>query len=430
MCEGGGSFARDCGRPPLIFLHPGREERRARRSAARIETKEEREWTEMGASQSNLGSVSSSLMASSLASTSGQNKQKRPFTVTVVPQLDAHRNQGQDQACEVSFNLIPSTQEEASSSAADASGAPEAAAPVTQVAPGLPPKKTDYMELPQPVRYEELQKECLMSLRPETFEGMRFDFTKPLNQSFSLSHSLQMGPAEMPTQNPQQIVKIPVSSYEFGANLIGNKGMMIGRMLTDGRMSGRVKYDLTDSLSFKLQAQLAEEKQYSQTMFDVDVKGMDWNGQLKVGNNQFVGLNYFQSVTENLALGGEAFYLGSQRKSGVGFALRHQGDPGIATCQVATTGLLSATYHHKVSDKVYLASELMWNWNAREATAAFGYDYILRQCRLRGRVDSQGVITAFLEERLNVGVNFVLSAELDHYRKDYKFGFGLTVGME
>ena len=180
----------------------------------------------------------------------------------------------------------------------------------------------------------------------------------------------------------------------------------------------------------QVQAQLAEEKQYSQTMFDVDVKGLDWNGQLKVGNNQFVGLNYFQSVTNNLALGGEAFYLGSQRKSGVGLAMRHQGDPGIATCQIATTGLLSATYHHKVSEKVYLASELMWNWNAREATAAFGYDYILRQCRLRGRVDSQGVITAFLEERLNVGVNFVLSAELDHYRKDYRFGFGMTVGME
>ena len=291
-------------------------------------------------------------------------------------------------------------------------------------------KEVDYMELPQPVRYEELQKEALMSLRPEVFEGMRFDFTKPLNQNFSLSHSLTMGSVEMPTQNPAQIVKIPFSSYEFGANLIGNKGMMIGRMLSDGRMSGRVKYDLNDMFSFKLQAQLSEESKYDQTMFDVDLKGMDWNGQVKVGNNQFIGVNYFQSVTNNLALGGEAFYLGTQRKSGVGFAMRHQGEPGIATCQVATTGLLSATYHHKVSDKVYLASELMWNWNQREATAAVGYDYILRQCRLRGRVDSQGVVTAFLEERLNVGVNFVLSAEVDHWRKDYRFGFGMTVGME
>ncbi len=37
-------------------------------------------------------------------------------------------------------------------------------------------------------------------------------------------------------------------------------------------------------------------------------------------------------------------------------------------------------------------------------------------------------VAAYLEERLNVGVNFLLSAELDHIRKDFKFGFGLTVG--
>jgi mitochondrial import receptor subunit TOM40 len=288
----------------------------------------------------------------------------------------------------------------------------------------------DYLELPQPVRYEELQKENIMSLRPDVFEGMRFDFTKPLNQNFSLSHSIAMGNEQIQTPNPDQIYKMPASTYEFGANLIGNKGMMIGRMVHDGRFSGRVKYDLTDAVSVKLQSQLDKENRYSQTMFDLDFKGLDWNGQLKVGNSQFVGVNYFQSVTDKLALGGEAFYLGSQRKSGIGLAMRHQSDPGIATCQIANTGMLSCTYHHKVSEKVFLASEFMWNWNLREATAAVGYDYILRQCRLRGKVDSSGVITAFLEERLNVGVNFVLSAEVDHFRKDYKFGFGMNVGME
>lgn len=39
-----------------------------------------------------------------------------------------------------------------------------------------------------------------------------------------------------------------------------------------------------------------------------------------------------------------------------------------------------------------LASDFMWNWNAREATASFGYDYMLRQCRLRGRIDSEGKV--------------------------------------
>lgn len=57
-----------------------------------------------------------------------------------------------------------------------------------------------------------------------------------------------------------------------------------------------------------------------------------------------------------------------------------------------------------------------------------GYDYVLRQCRLRGRVDTDGRVGALLEERLNVGVSLVLSAELDHLRKDARFGIGMTVG--
>jgi mitochondrial import receptor subunit TOM40 len=53
---------------------------------------------------------------------------------------------------------------------------------------------------------------------------------------------------------------------------------------------------------------------------------------------------------------------------------------------------------------------------------------VLRQCRLRGRVDTDGKVGAFLEERVNVGVTFILSAEIDYARSDYKFGLGMTVG--
>ena len=64
------------------------------------------------------------------------------------------------------------------------------------------------------------------------------------------------------------------------------------------------------------------------------------------------GLNYLQSVTPKLALGGEFFYLSQAMKSGVGFAARHQGDQHVATAQVATTGLISLNYAHKLSEKV------------------------------------------------------------------------------
>lgn len=44
------------------------------------------------------------------------------------------------------------------------------------------------------------------------------------------------------------------------------------------------------------------------------VQGKDWNGQLKWGTSNFYGANYFQSVTPQLSVGGEVFYLAEQRR--------------------------------------------------------------------------------------------------------------------
>eukprot|EP00898_Chlorokybus_atmophyticus_P006067 jgi/Chlat1/6461/Chrsp45S05973 len=321
------------------------------------------------------------------------------------------------------------------------------AAPVPAAAPGaLPPalagpgpvasetdKQTaaeppvDYMDLPCPVPYEELQREAIMSLKPEHFEGCRFDFTRALNPKFSTSHSIFMGNAEVPGQ-AGQTVKVPASTYEFGANLVDGRTAWLSRISHDGRVNARIKHDLSSSLSTKLQLSLSPEEHYSQFAIDVDKKGLDWNGQFKLGSSGFYGLNYIQSVTPNLALGGEAFYLSQQRKSGVGFAGRYATENMVATAQVASTGLVSLSYVRRLGDKVALASDFLYNWNSREATASIGYDYMLRQARLRGRIDQNLVVSAYIEERLNVGVNFVISGEVDHIKKDYRFGLGMVIG--
>ncbi|KAL5210627.1 hypothetical protein ABZP36_006250 [Zizania latifolia] len=300
----------------------------------------------------------------------------------------------------------------------------------------LPPKpdgeekkeeKVDYLNLPCPLPFEEIQREALMSLKPELFEGLRFDFTKGLNQRFSLSHSVFMGSLEVPSQSTETI-KVPTAHYEFGANFLDPKLMLVGRVMTDGRLNARVKCDLTDNLTLKINAQLTHEPHYSQGMFNFDYKGTDYRAQFQIGNNAFYGANYIQSVTPNLSMGTEIFWLGHQRKSGIGFASRYNTDKLVGTLQVASTGIVALSYVQKVSEKVSLASDFMYNHMSRDVTSSFGYDYMLRQCRLRGKIDSNGVVAAFLEERLNMGVNFLLSAEIDHPKKNYKFGFGMTVG--
>lgn len=294
-------------------------------------------------------------------------------------------------------------------------------------AAALKQEKPSYLELPQPVKYEDIQREVMMVLKPDLFEGMRFEINKPLNQNFFLSHSLFMGNMDLSTGG-RQMLKTPMGNYEFGANVINEHFMMLGRITTDGRLSGRVKYDLAQWLSLKLHMQLANDPGQSQAMVDTDLKGGDWNAQVKLGSPSFLGLNYFQSMTPKLSAGGEFFWLAGNQKSGVGLAMRHQGDKHVATMQVATTGILSMQYAHKVNEKITLAADFLWHWGSREATAAVGYDATLRQCRLRGKVDTNGVVSAFLEERFSPGINFVLSAELDHLHSNYKFGFGVVAG--
>uniref|UniRef100_A0A0D9VTH5 Mitochondrial import receptor subunit TOM40-1 n=1 Tax=Leersia perrieri TaxID=77586 RepID=A0A0D9VTH5_9ORYZ len=288
-------------------------------------------------------------------------------------------------------------------------------------------EKVDYLNLPCPVPFEEIQREALMSLKPELFEGLRFDFTKGLNQKFSLSHSVFMGSLEVPSQSSETI-KVPTAHYEFGANFLDPKLILVGRVMTDGRLNARVKCDLTDDLTLKINAQLTHEPHYSQGMFNFDYKGTDYRAQFQIGNNAFYGANYMQSVTPNLSMGTEIFWLGHQRKSGIGFASRYNTDKMVGTLQVASTGIVALSYVQKVSEKVSLASDFMYNHMSKDVTSSFGYDYMLRQCRLRGKIDSNGVVAAYLEERLNMGVNFLLSAELDHSKKNYKFGFGMTIG--
>ena len=287
--------------------------------------------------------------------------------------------------------------------------------------------RPNYLDLSAPCKYEDIQREVLMALKPDMFEGMRFEITKPVNQSFFLSHSLFMGNMELSTGG-KQIIKCPMANYEFGANVINDKYFLLARIATDGRLSGRVKYDLREWLSIKANCQLANEAGQSQVMVDGDLKGKDWNAQIKVGNPSFLGLNYFQAVTPSISAGGEFFWLNSSLKSGVGFALRHSGEKTVATMQVATTGILSLQYAHKVNEKITLASDFVWHWASREATAAVGYDCILRQCRIRGKFDSNGIISTYLEERFSPGINFVLSAEVDHCQSNYKFGFGVVAG--
>ncbi|CAA2940127.1 mitochondrial import receptor subunit TOM40-1-like [Olea europaea subsp. europaea] len=101
-------------------------------------------------------------------------------------------------------------------------------------------------------------------------------------------------------------------------------------------------------------------------MVNFDYKGFDYRTQFQLGNGALFGASYSQS------LGGEVFWAGQHRKSGIGYAARYNVDKMVATGQVASTGMVALSYVQKVSEKVSLASHFMYNYTSRDATASFG----------------------------------------------------------
>ncbi|XP_010458690.1 PREDICTED: mitochondrial import receptor subunit TOM40-1-like [Camelina sativa] len=87
------------------------------------------------------------------------------------------------------------------------------------------------------------------------------------------------------------------------------------------------------------------------------------------------------------------------------------------------------TYVHKISKKVSLATDFAYNCFSRDVKAGVGYDCNSKQSRVQGKIDSNGVVSALLGKELYVGLECLLSANLDHKnKKDYKLGLSLAYG--
>ncbi|KFK35932.1 hypothetical protein AALP_AA4G055300 [Arabis alpina] len=294
-------------------------------------------------------------------------------------------------------------------------------------------EKVDYRNLPCPHPYEEIHREAYMALNPELFEGFRFDYTKSLNQKFALTHSILMGPIELPPEAfptpPSTAVKIPSANYQFGALFADQKSTLVGNLTTEGKLHARFKYDLTDNLSIKGIGQTLNEEKILHGNIGFDYKGSDFRGQLQLGNGLYVTANYIQHVTPKLSLGSDIAWSREHLKSAVGFGARYETDKWVASGQLnPNVGVLN--YVQKISEKISFAADFLYTFASRDVVTSVGYDYILRQCRIRGKVDSNGVVAAHLQEQLMVpGLSVLFSAEMDHVKEDYKFGFGLNLNV-
>lgn len=276
--------------------------------------------------------------------------------------------------------------------------------------------------LPNPGRLEEVKKEAQSVLTLDNFEGARFESNKPLTNTFALLHHVSLA-AGTP------------GAYEFGAHVGDESNVLSGRIDMAGRLNGRFNAQLTDAILLRMQAQVSPESERANNALNinVDYKGGDYSAGAYLAGGGLIGGSFFQSVTQNLALGAEWFVHTANRKArgGAAAARLTWGNKGehVATGKVGTMygGMCEAAYFRKVSEKVSLATELQY-LHGQACIFGLGYEFRLRNAVFKGLVQSDTTCSATLEERISPGISLLLSGQLNHKKSDYKFGVGLTIG--
>lgn len=141
-----------------------------------------------------------------------------------------------------------------------------------------------------------------------------------------------------------------------------------------------------------------------------------------------------QSVSKSLAIGGELIGQKAPDSSafehGINLGLRFRPtEKSTFTATLQQFVALQTSYHHKVSDKVELGSEMqiLLVGPRKDAVTSISAKFDYRQATLRAQVDSTGRVGMVMEEKLFPGFAMLISGELDHVRSTSRFGVGISM---
>lgn len=279
-------------------------------------------------------------------------------------------------------------------------------------------KPSLFANLPNPGKLEEVQKEAKAILSLDLFDGARFEINKGLNQNFAVTHNVSMGSSVVPP------------SYEFGANVGDEKMLLASRIDHNGRLTGRYQHQLTPSLALRSMASVSPEHSQDSLQLDLDIKGQSSMTGLRYMSGGVTMATYMQSISPYLALGSEFFYHHGRCITGLHGALKYgsASSDRVFAAKAGSFGNVELTYAHKVNEKVAFATEMQY-YHGQMCSFGVGAEFRLRQATYKGLVTSDCTVCATLEEKVVPGIaNFILSGQINHKKKDYKFGFGLALG--
>nr|AET50865.1 hypothetical protein [Eimeria tenella] len=306
-----------------------------------------------------------------------------------------------------------------------------------------PPKKP---QPTQPIPFEHFSREWMNISGQDTFDGFRLEGAKQVNKYLQTCHSFclgtqlresgysyQFGPtvAISPPPDPSQGENAqPPPPHFFAMAKLGTDGSLQGRLIKTLCQSADLKLNFNSSL---------KDEQRNFYEISLDNTGRDWASSLEVAWQSCWILDgmFSQVLTPRLQAGCEITYVGANGASMLAVGGRYNLDKqSVVSCQLSQqpdfkspAGLTKLThtckvqYARKVTDRLSMASEFEYSHPETESALRVGWEYLFRQARVQGLIDSCGRISVFAQDYNGFGV----SGLIDYWRGTYKFGFLMHV---
>lgn len=327
---------------------------------------------------------------------------------------------------------------------------PPASSDATKEAPPPPAAPSDSIaraaaavgSIPNPGPFEQASSDARRLVMLDTHDGFRCDINKQLSPYMAVVHSFWLGTSMIPDGRSK--------TYSFLAQVADESGLLMARVDPErGSVDGRIHRALLGgAVMAKLQLGVSAEGQSDQILADIDFGGQTWTGNVKygsMGGGLVYGMNYFQSMTPNLAIGGEGMYVAANQNLVSQYTVRyskaamHAEEEKVSMYTPSTlvanyNAAQGVTLNYKrviTPNRVTVGAELQCALpSSLESQVSVGAEFKFTRSKMQVCIDGTGKIQSTLESKLGAApgspsLNF--SAELDHGKETMRFGYGLNI---
>ncbi|KAK5578056.1 hypothetical protein RB653_003007 [Dictyostelium firmibasis] len=274
--------------------------------------------------------------------------------------------------------------------------------------------------LPYPGKAEEIISEVKGLINDDIYEGGKVDFNFKISPFFDTTHSFNV-------YTPNENSRTPKYSNQYMFSK--DSTLLYAKVDSERRILGRfdqafynnsIRVSLSNMMDKTLKSNLASELEFRFPFMNLCFKADSENTK---------GFSFITSITKKFTFGIEHTYLGNHGQSINQLQFFVNNPKSTFSFIMGNTGQIESSYVYRHKN-LHIGTDLVMGITQEAkimSEYSFGARYAFQQSLLKFRADSNGSIFGSYDQLINQITKINISASLNYFTQDYKFGLGLNL---